>query len=222
MAQTDVDVCNLAIDKVGGEPIEALNEDTPLSDFCTRNYPAKRALILSKYRWVFATVFVQLAKITPTPAGCPLTHCFALPGDLIGVVHAFRDGPRADATNVRTLVSAVGAASDNGTLYAEYTAAKPEAAWPSWFTDLVVTAFAADLAARRPNEQRHRTLQEEAWGPPEMQMEGGLYLQARNSDSRSAPERQLFYDSPGPLIEARLGGFSGPFWGGVTVVDTGG
>lgn len=209
MAQTDVDVVNQAIDQVGGEPIEALNEDSPLADFCLRQYPPKRDFILGLYRWVFATTFVQLGRIDPdtllTPP--PLANVFALPGDLIGACHAFRDGPRVDACNVRTLVGDIGACSDAAALWAEYTARKPEAAWPSTFTNFVATAFAADLAGRRPNEALRKQKEELAWGTPDQNREGGLFLQARNADARQAPERALFYDSPGPLIEARMQGF---------------
>lgn len=206
MAQTSVGVVNKAIGFVGGEPVESLTEDTPLGAYCQDQYPAKRDLLLGMYRWVFANRFVQLDKIVPVPPNVPLSNLFSLPGDLIGAIHAFRDGPRVDANNVRCLVGDVGVASDFAPVYAEYTARVEEVKWPVWFTELVATAFAADLARRRPNAALAKDLDARAFGPPEANGEGGLYLAARNADSRDAPERALFYDSAGPLIEARFGG----------------
>lgn len=220
----DVDVCNLAIGKVGGEPIEALDEDTPLGAYCAQTYPAKRDYLLGLYDWRFANTFAQLARIAPAPPGVtlPLKNLFALPSDLVGAVRTFRSGPGEDAAAVRCLVSAVGVCSDHATVYAEYTAAIAEAHWPSWFVELMATAYAADLAQRRPDQALADRLKQEAFGTPELNGEGGKYLAARQADSRNAPQRQLFADDPGPLVEARLGfgrglGFGRPWFIGVDV-----
>lgn len=207
MARTDVDVCNLAIGKVGGEPIEAIGEDSPLGVFCQLNYPAKAQYLLGMYDWRFATIFAQLTQIAPTPAGTPLKNLFGFPSDLVGDIRAFRDGPTVDACDIRCLVSNIGVASNHGAVYAEYTALVPEARWPVWFVELVATAYAADLAQRRPDTQLAQALNIEAFGTPEQNGEGGKYLTARQADGRNAPQRALFEWDDGALVDARVRGF---------------
>lgn len=218
MARTDVDVVNQAIGLIGGEPIEALGEDTPLGAWAQTAYPFRRDYLMSLYEWRFLTAFAQLARMATAPPGCPLKYCYALPSDLVGDVRAFRRAPDAHAHVVRVLVSSLGAASDAGQVFAEYTAAKPESTWPPWFVTLTATAFASDVARRRPDAAVADTFWQQAFGPPEQGGEGGLYLQARQADGRNAPERQLFYDA-GPLVDARMGGFYPTLAGRPLIVD---
>lgn len=218
--RTDLDVCNLAVSRIGGEPLEALDESTPLGAYCVANYASKRDELLASYDWRCLTTFAALNRLTPTPAGCPLTYCYAPPADLLGDIRAFRDGSSADACLVRCLVSAVGVASNHGAVWAEYAAAKPAAAWPIWLAQFVAVAFAADLAGRRPDKSLADDLRLEAWGPPELNGQGGKFLAAMQADGRNAPQRTLFHDEPGPLVEARLGGFFPGLSGRPIVVDT--
>ena len=206
--QTDVSVCNLAIGRVGGEPIEALGEDTPLGAFCQTAYPAKRRELLGLYDWLFAKRYAQLSQTSPTPPGVPLKNLFAPPSDLVGAVRAFRGGPSEDSPEVRCLTSNVGIASNHGAVWAEYTAEVPEAAWPVWFVGLIESAFGAVLAGRRPDRELQQTLDVEAFGTPDQARQGGKFLLAMQADGRQAPPRQLF--SPwdqGELVSARTYGY---------------
>jgi hypothetical protein len=221
MARSDLDVCNLAIGKIGGEPLEAIDEDSPLGVFCGLNYGPKRDYLLGLYDWRFANTIALLGRIAPTPPGTPLRNLFKPPSDIVGAVRAFRDGPDAHSRMVRCLISAVGVSSDANQVYAEYTALAPEAAWPSWFVELAATAFAADLARRRPDADLANALQVEAFGTPEQNGEGGKYLTARQADSRNAPQRQLFAYDAGELVEARMGYGALPYAGRLVFVDTG-
>ena len=213
MIQTDTDVCNLAIGRIGGDPIESLSEDSPLGAYCQANYPQKRDWLLGKHRWNFSTALAQLAAVTPA-AGQPLPYAFVKPGDMIGAGHAYRDGPAESANNVRVTMNANGLYSTSPVVWIEYSARVAEASWPVWFVELVRIAFAADLAMHVQNRGLAADLHELAFGPPGMEGQGGLYGDARNEDARNAPQRQLFYDSSGPLVDAR---FNGPFGGGVRI-----
>lgn len=205
MPYVAVDICNRAIAKVGGEPIEALDEDSPLGAFCADNYASTRDLLLSKHRWVFASRVVQLARLSTPPAGNPRAYLFERPSDLVGAIHDFRAGAAQDAAKVSTLQTADGVAADVTTVWAEYTGQVAEAAWPPWFRNLVETAFAAEVAAFAQMRSRGDALKVEAFGLPEMQGEGGLYLTARQEDGRNAPQRALTYADGGALVAARYG-----------------
>lgn len=219
--RTDLDVCNLAIGRIGGEPIEALGEDTPLGAFCQTNYPAKRDALLGLYDWRCCNTHAQLAQISPAPPGTPLKYCYAAPADLIGEIVAFRDGAGPDHCEVRCLVSAAGVSSNHAAVWAEYTAAIAEARWPPWLVEFVAVAFAADLAGRRPDRELQARLYAEAFGTPEQNGQGGKFLAAMQADGRNAPQRQLFGGwQPGELIEARQAGNWVTFGLRPIIVDT--
>lgn len=211
MAFTDLAICNLAIDRVSGDRIESLTEESPLGAFCAVNYPHKRDYILSKYRWTFANAVALLARIDPSEnpdEARPMAHKFAKPSDLVGAVHAWRETADPAGASRRPYVMESGNHfwSDTAPLFAEYTAAKIESHWPAWFRQLVVTAFAADLADFCQLSGKARDLRAEAWGTPGMDGEGGLYASARSEDARLAPPRKLEVGiDPGPLVASRYG-----------------
>lgn len=212
---SDLTVCNLAIDRVSGDRIDKLGEDSPLGVFCLDNYPHKREVLLGKYRWTFATSVAMLARqeIGPNETA-PCAYKYAKPADMVGAVHAWRDAADPQrAGRVPYVIEADGFLwSDETPIFVEYTADRHERTWPSWFRQLVVTAFAADLADHCQRSGLARDLRAEAFGVPSEGGEGGLYAQARNEDSRMAPQRQLVSGiDPGPLVGSRTHGGFGAF-----------
>ncbi|MFC5374737.1 hypothetical protein ACFPIF_19430 [Brevundimonas faecalis] len=220
MAITDVTICNMAIGRCSGDRIDAMDEESPLGAFCAENYAHKREFILSKYRWTFANAVALLARVDPAAnpdAVRPMAHQYAKPADLIGAVHDWRETADPHQSRRRPYVMEVGGSfwSDETPLYAEYTAQRAEGAWPAWFRQLVVTAFAAEVADFCQLTTKANALRAEAWGTPQENGEGGLYASARNEDARLAPPRQLETGvDAGPLVQARWGGspFAGRGW----------
>lgn len=218
MAFTELDICNLAIDRVSGDRIDSLVEESPLGAFCQVNYPHKRDFILSKYRWTFANAVSLLARFGVSdiaPEARPMAHKYAKPADLVGAVHAWRETADPLQARSRPYVMEVDGFfwSDAQPLYAEYTAHRPENSWPAWFRQLVITAFAADVADFCQQSGKARDLRTEAWGTPGQDGEGGLYASARSEDARLAPPRQLMTSGvdAGPLVASRFGLGSSPF-----------
>lgn len=222
MALTPLDICNLAIDKISGDRIESLGEESPLGVFCADNYPHKRGVILGSYRWTFANRVALLSPVAPEP-GEPqvMANKYARPADMIGAPHAFRDAPNPrDAERTPYVIDVDGHFwADEGRVFVEYTGETDEARWPVWFRELVIVAFAADLAAHAQNRSLQRDYEAKAWGTPQENGQGGLYEKARNEDARLAPPRQLVSGvDPGPLVGVRaLGAWRGhPFRYGFT------
>lgn len=209
MKFTDLEICNLAIDRVSGDRIESLDEESPLGAYCKVNYPHTREFILSKYRWTFANAVLMLSRVDPASTSAearPMAHKYAKPSDLVGAVHAWRDTAEISASRQRPYVmeAADHFWSDASPLFAEYTALRPEHAWPAWFRELVVTAFAANVASFCGQATKARDLQSQAWGTPGADGEGGLYASARAEDSRLAPPRELVAGiDAGPLVLSR-------------------
>lgn len=223
MAETALSICNRAIAKIAGDPLDTFSEESPLGAFCQANYPAFKRMMLGKHRWTFANRVALLTRTEPAAgAQKPLAYLFQKPSGQIGAVHAWRDqaDPRRGGP-VYVMETEAGYWADTATVYVEFTAEIAEAAWPTWFENLVVVAFAAELALNAQNRSLHNTLATQAWGVPSENGEGGLYAQARNEDGRMAPPRQLVNSGvdPGPLVAVRGGGFGCGFgWDG-TFID---
>lgn len=211
MAQTDLDICNRAIGRAGGEKIASLEENSPLAQFCAQEYPQKRAFLLGMYRWVFANKVAPLTRLAVKPDGCPLAYGFARPVNIIGAIHDFRTGQDARSDKVAAIQMADFVAADEATVYAEYTANVHESTWPSWFEELAITAFAVDICGQVGKRGQADSLMIKAFGSPEMAGAGGLCLVAMQADSRNAPQRTLAYEGGGELLNARYGvGLPGP------------
>lgn len=208
MAQTALDIANQGIVKGGGAVIGSFNENVPLAVLAQRVYPQKKASMLARHRWVFAKQVAQLQPIVP-PAGCPRAYAFQRPADLIGQIHDYRAGPRDDSVKVDVLQVADHLAADTDTVWVEYTRAIDEAAWPSWFVDVVVCAFAIDVANAKQRRTKAAELLIELQGTPEERGDGGLIAIARQADSINAPKRTLEWENGGPLVEARFAGSYG-------------
>lgn len=214
---SDLEIYNLAIDRVSGDRVAAFGEDSPLGVFGADNYPHLRDVLMGKYRWTFLNSVRSLARLAIAPGETAVMGCkFAAPADLVGAIHAFRDAadPQAARTTPYVLLVDGFYWADASPLFAEYTAAKPPTAWPTWFRELLVTAMAAKLADHCQNARLAARLHQDAWGLAGENGEGGLYMQARNEDSRQAPQRSLNSAGGvdgGPLVNGRFGGGGSAF-----------
>ena len=64
-----VDVCNMALSRIGIENIEVLTEASEPARACSQFYDHCRRVVLRKYPWTWATRRVQLAELTEKPQG---------------------------------------------------------------------------------------------------------------------------------------------------------
>jgi hypothetical protein len=62
-----IDVCNMALSRIGIDNIEALTEPSEPARACSQFYDHCRRVVLRKYPWTWATRRVQLAEITDKP-----------------------------------------------------------------------------------------------------------------------------------------------------------
>ena len=85
MAQSAVDCCNGALQKVGGTPIMSLDDDLPEARRCALAYDGCRRTELRKHKWNFAIKRVVLAPDTDAPA-FDFAYQFTLPVDCLRVL----------------------------------------------------------------------------------------------------------------------------------------
>lgn len=68
MANSVVSICNLALGKLGAQPILALTEDSDNARACNRVFDQCRDLLLRKHPWNFAVNRATLAMLSTPPA----------------------------------------------------------------------------------------------------------------------------------------------------------
>lgn len=210
-AVTDLDIANRGIREGGGAPIGSFDQNVPLAALAKQQYPARRAELLARHRWVFAKRVAQLGRVAPgsTPAVKLRTYAFTRPNGLVGAIHDYRVGPRDDDPKSDVLQDADFLWSDDAALWVEYTAEVAEATWPPWFQALVATVFAIDVANAKNRRAKAGELTIQAFGNPEEGGEGGMMRTAKMADSQNAPERSLEWRGGGALVEARFEGGTG-------------
>lgn len=67
MASSPVDVCNLALKRLGSESIVALDEGTDRASLCAILYPQTRDRMLRDFEWNFAQIRIALALSAAHP-----------------------------------------------------------------------------------------------------------------------------------------------------------
>ncbi len=60
---TQLELCNLALDKLGEPPITSIGASTPAAQACTRLYQPTLDALVRKYRWNFARKSVRLKAV---------------------------------------------------------------------------------------------------------------------------------------------------------------
>jgi hypothetical protein len=84
---TQLELCNLALDKLGEPPITALGASTPAAQACTRLYQPTLDQLVRKYRWNFARGSVRLQQ-----AWLPMGSLIASPDDIVQIATAAPHG----------------------------------------------------------------------------------------------------------------------------------
>lgn len=84
-----VTIVNMALGKIGQEPITAFDEGSAAANAAALVYDSCRRAVLEAYPWSFATKSARLPRLAMTPTEAPTDFLFAysLPSDFI---HAIR------------------------------------------------------------------------------------------------------------------------------------
>lgn len=134
---SEVQVCNLALTKIGESEITSLTENSKAARLCNLHYAPTRDAVIRSHIWNFAIKRVELALSTITPA-YDFAYQFVLPSDCIRILE----------TN---LVSTAEFKIENGFVLADSDSIKvrylSQVTDPTIFDSLFTEALAARLAA---------------------------------------------------------------------------
>lgn len=91
---SEVDICNIALRRIGAERITSLAEQTKRAKLCNDAYAIVRDAMLRSHPWNFATFRVELAKTATTPE-FGYSSEFQLPNDYLRIM-IIEDGDLID------------------------------------------------------------------------------------------------------------------------------
>lgn len=96
MASTDVEVCNIALGRVRGGEIGALDEQSTEAETCIKYYDPARQSVLSSYPWTFAKKTQALSLYSYELA--EWQYCYAYPNDCLMAIYVVPPSANAPAS----------------------------------------------------------------------------------------------------------------------------
>ena len=88
MANSEVEIVNSALARIGEDPITSLTENRRAARFANRQYPLARDALIRSYRWNFAIKRVTLAPEATAPVS-GFTNKFMFPPDALKIIGIF-------------------------------------------------------------------------------------------------------------------------------------
>ena len=139
MAQSVVDICNSALQRVGAKRISSINDNSPEARACLVAYDSNRRDEIRRYPWNFATKRVQLAPDSTAPA-FGFTYQYTFPSDCLRVLRP------NDPTNDWVIEGRKILSNDGPVLNVRYLADIDDTSqFDSNFYNVVAAALAVDL-----------------------------------------------------------------------------
>lgn len=204
MALDRVTIVNRSLARIGCLQIQSEAEPGPAGTEVLFTYDAVVADVLSKYPWHFTKRFEALSKETTTP---PLgwTAQFVLPPARLALPRAYYDSATSTRPLLRFQISENRVFTATSLLFAEFQITPPPAQWPGYFQELITLCLGAEYALQiREDPGLRNNLRRDAYGPPEMQGEGGQFKIAADLDAQAMPSQQPA-GGRNPLTDVRAG-----------------
>ena len=79
---SDIDICNLALVKLGAQPIPSLTSNDPKAAVLNRVYPMLRDKLQRVYYWSFNLTYAELPVLTAAPP-FEYSYAYSLPSDFL-------------------------------------------------------------------------------------------------------------------------------------------
>jgi hypothetical protein len=141
----ETSICNLALGKLGIDPIMALSDASKPAQYCKRFYADTRDEVISSHRWNFAMARATLNRLAAAPA-FEWAYAYQLPDDCLRVVqlngYDVTDRKGEFSIEGRTMLT------DATTAQVRYISRVTDGTlWPALFVDALATKIAAKIAA---------------------------------------------------------------------------
>jgi len=153
-----IDICNLALAKLGQGPISSFAQETVDAELCKQNYLTVRDAVLEDHNWSFATKRVILDQPKAIPPAFQFTQSFPVPNDLLRVVLVSQSG----GTNFVNPQNAIYSVEGNNILanyapiFVKYIArVESVSAYSPCFKEALICRLAAELCMPITNSREY-------------------------------------------------------------------
>lgn len=156
MAQSVVDICNSALQRVGANSITSITDNSPEARACNLAYDANRRDELRKHAWNFAITRAVLAPDATAPA-FDFDYAFTLPADCLRVLRPATQNLDWVIEGRKILTN------DSNVLYLRYIADVTDTAqFDAGFYNVVSGALAVDICEKltQSNVKKQGLMQE--------------------------------------------------------------
>jgi hypothetical protein len=203
-----VDICNLALTRIGHGQISSLDEDSKAGDLCTLHYPMARDALLAAHPWNFAIRRQELAASADYTPAFEFDYYFPLPTDCLKVIRTDFEASGSSSTAVYGFPGMSGYVNDivpyrleshaslgrviacsESTLEIEYTAKVTDTAqFDELFVDLLAQRLAAEMCVAFTDTQ---SLAKSMW-----EIYQAKLVEARLIDAQQGSAREIVDLSP--------------------------
>ncbi|MCB2055464.1 MAG: hypothetical protein KDE35_14630 [Geminicoccaceae bacterium] len=141
MSLTDVDICSMALLKIGAAPIAGFDDPSAEAEIAGRLYEAVVEGLLVAHPWAFSTAQAALVPDTVPPTA-DFAHAYALPADLLRTLSA---GSAGRARGVVYRIQGDRLLSDVEPVVLTYQRRPATSAFPPHFVQVLVARLAAEF-----------------------------------------------------------------------------
>lgn len=136
-------ICNAALDQIGADRIQALDEESRLAELCAARFAPVRDAVLAERVWRFAIVRREIAEDAAAPA-YGYAHRYELPSTVVQVLEASDGVYQLEAWEREGAYILTDAESPICVRSVDQV--EDVALWPAAFAQAVTTRLAAELA----------------------------------------------------------------------------
>lgn len=145
----NIEICNLALGRIGVEEINRMDESSQAARICTRYFDFTRQNVLRRFPWTFATKRVQLAQLNETAPD--YKYVYQYPTDTLAVRLMYNDSfiglPKDNYFRIMNGTSGRKIYSNIANAHIEYTAdIKDSEVFDSQFVEAFSWKLAAEMA----------------------------------------------------------------------------
>lgn len=196
-----IDICNMALSRLGVETIESLNEASEPARVCRQFYDHTRRNILRRFNWTFAIRRVHLAELSTKPEN--YLHSYRYPSDCLFL----KSINTSDYDNIPAYTGWMLASDESGRLIytnvekasAEYVADIEDCSlFDEQFADILAWKLAADMAFKLTGNMQVAQMADQQYN--------ALYLEAA---ANSEDEQNIKAADPYTFAGARFSGLGG-------------
>ena len=99
MAETKITICNKALNLIGEEGINSLNDNSLQATACKNNYDLALQTILEEGVWTFATTEAPLVRVETDEYSEEQKYVYSLPANCVLISEVYKKGDRKHAPN---------------------------------------------------------------------------------------------------------------------------